>query len=51
VDTERITPSRVRNERNLWVRRVSSAIMVGSLREMPRRIFVAGAEMSVIDKA
>src|SRR5579864_2220270 len=33
VATERITPSRVRKERSLWVRKVSRAIKAGSRRE------------------
>src|SRR5215813_4333717 len=37
VDTDRITPSSVRNERSLWERRVSSAIRAGSLSDTPRR--------------
>src|SRR5258708_28929358 len=36
VATARIIPSRVRNDRSLWARRVSSAILAGSLKETGR---------------
>src|SRR5581483_754169 len=38
VATERITPSRVRKERSLWVRSVSKAISIGSLSDTPLRV-------------
>src|ERR1041385_593843 len=37
VETERITPSRVRKERSLCERNVSRAIIIGSFKETPRR--------------
>src|SRR5438270_12218018 len=37
VETERITPRSVRNDRSLWERKVSSAISIGSLNDTPRR--------------
>src|SRR5438270_919392 len=37
VETERITPRSVRNDRSLWERKVSSAISIGSLKDTPRR--------------
>src|SRR5262249_5147497 len=41
VETERMTPSSVKNDRSLCARSVSRAIMAGSLSEMPRReVFV-----------
>src|SRR5215472_114985 len=42
VETERITPSRVRNDRSLCVRSVSSAISIGSLSEAPRDLEAFG---------
>src|SRR5215469_1723604 len=42
VVTDRITPRRVRKERSLWVRRVSSAIRVGSRNEILRRGWEVG---------
>src|SRR5579859_7635237 len=50
VETERMTPSSVKNDRSLWERRVSSAISTGSLSETPRRSdprAVAGAAIPV----
>src|SRR5689334_23462589 len=37
VDTERITPSNVKNERSLWARNVSRAIIAGSFSDTPLR--------------
>src|SRR5579872_3961153 len=37
VETERITPRRVRKERSLCERKVSSAISIGSLKDTRRR--------------
>src|SRR5947209_2987705 len=37
VETERITPRSVRNDRSLCERKVSSAISIGSLKDTPRR--------------
>src|SRR5215467_6502577 len=37
VETDRITPSRVKKDRSLCARSVSRAITIGSLRETPRR--------------
>src|SRR6476619_3665360 len=37
VETERITPRSVRNDLNLWVRKVSRAISIGSLSDTGRR--------------
>src|SRR6478672_6496338 len=37
VETERITPRRVRKDRSLCERKVSSAISIGSLKDTPRR--------------
>src|SRR5258708_4469892 len=39
VETERITPSSVRNDRSLCVRNVSRAIKAGSLSDMALRLF------------
>src|SRR5260370_7050802 len=38
VETERMTPSNVRNDRSLSARRVSTAISLGSLRYIPRHL-------------
>src|SRR5690242_9015265 len=46
VVTERITPRRVRKDRNLWLRRVSRAMSVGSRRATPRRgLFSTGMKL------
>src|SRR5262249_6873012 len=51
VETDRMTPSRVRNERSLCARSVSRAIMAGSLSEMPRRVvFVVSIRIWLIGK-
>src|SRR5262245_38909793 len=47
VETDRITPSSVRNERSLWARRVSSAIRVGSLSATRRRRAPASPETGI----
>src|SRR5260370_3791815 len=48
VETERMTPSNVRNDRTLCARRVSSAISIGSLREIPRDLTPADAACTCV---
>src|SRR5579864_993737 len=48
VETDKITPSRVKNERSLWVRRVSSAISTGSFNETRRRAPLLGAPLELV---
>src|SRR5216683_4300747 len=47
VATARIIPSRVRNDRSLWARRVSSAILAGSLKETRRFASLIGISQEI----
>src|SRR5437588_13053212 len=48
VATERITPSKVRKERSLWARRVSSAINIGSRQDKVLRALLGTAIQNTV---
>ena len=49
VETDRMMPSRVKNDRSLCARSVSRAIMAGSFRDTPLRVvLVVGIDLPVI---